>query len=213
MQAGGRRVALTVVTRLTSSTGNADAIIEAVAEHFERAVRPRRDCEMAYLFQHVDDANSFVHVAAWRGHWDVESLRSAALPPLGPLLDHPPVVHRAIQIESRERIGVPIAAMGCTMVEGPAGGSDHLRATIVRVAHAALRDWSETHPLVLYRIYQDADRPWCWAIVHCWQYVEALAEFETARHELLGSLTHDLGATVERFAGESRAVVSRFNPS
>jgi hypothetical protein len=100
--------------------------------------------------------------------------------------------------------------MGCTMVEGPAEGSDQQRATIVRVAHAALRDWSESHPLVLYRIYQDADRPWCWAIVHCWEHPEDLAEFETARHELLGSLTHELGASIERFAGESRAFVSRF---
>src|SRR5206468_6739855 len=108
------------------------------------------------------------------------------------------VVHRAIQVESRERIGVAISAMGCTMVEGPVEGTDQQRATIVRVAHAALRDWSESHPLVLYRIYQDADRPWCWAIVHCWEHPEDLAEFEAARHELLGSLTFELGASIER---------------
>src|SRR3954462_7195657 len=116
--------------RLIRVPSKADAIIESVAEHFERAGRHRRDCEMAYLFQHVDDANSFVHVAAWRGRWEADALRTAALPELGPLLDRPAGVHRGIQVESRERIGVPIRAMGCTMVEGPAGGSDQLRSTI-----------------------------------------------------------------------------------
>ncbi len=206
-------MALTVVTRMTSVPGKAEAIVEAVSEHFDRVIRPRRDCEMAYLFQHVDDANSFVHVAAWRGPWQNDDLRSAALPRLGSLLDRPALVHRALQVESRERIGVPIGAMGCTMVEGPATGSERIRTAIVDVAHSALRDWSESRGLVLYRVYQDADRPWCWAIVHCWQRTEDLAEFETARHEVLGSLTYDLGAGVERFAGESRAIVSRFAPS
>jgi hypothetical protein len=198
---------------MTSAPGKADAIVAAVSEHFDRIIRPRRDCEMSSLFQHVDDANSFVHVAAWRGPWQTDDLRTAALPRLGSLLDRPAVVHRAVQIESRERIGVPIGAMGCTMVEGPATSTEQIHDAIVDVAHSALRDWSESRGLVLYRIYQDADRPWCWAIVHCWRSPVDLAEFESARHEVLGSLSYDLGAGVERFAGESSALLSRFATS
>jgi quinol monooxygenase YgiN len=207
---------VTVVTRMQARAGQADAVITAVAGHFDRVLRPRQACAMAYLFQQTVDETVFLHVAGWRVAWDApdipDDLLTAAMPSLDDLLAGPPTVQRTRLIESHERIGVRMGAIGCDIVVGPSGRADALREALMTAARGTLREWSEGQGLVLYRIYENVDRPSELALVHCWQRAEHLAAFDATRNDLLGPLRREFGAAVEHFTGEPRAMVSRLFP-